>query len=233
MRVLQFSGGKDSIACLLLLKDQLADITVMWANSGDTFPETLRQMEKVREMCPNFIEVMGDQPEVIQTGGYPVDVLPMRNHKEIARLSGQNRVKLQGFLECCFNSFLLPMHNAAIDAGATEIIRGQKLCDGQKSPVRSGDVIDGIKYSFPIENWTDAQVMEFVKDSGLLTENYSIANTSLDCMHCTAYLAENKWKLTYLEARHPEVAVEVRSRLGVIRGEIARDAELLNEILGS
>ena len=73
MRILEFSGGKDSIACLMLLKDELHDITVLWADSGDAFPETVEQMEKVREMCPNFQIAKGNQPELIKENGYPAD----------------------------------------------------------------------------------------------------------------------------------------------------------------
>jgi len=166
MKILEFSGGKDSLAVLLLLRDQLHDITVLWADSGDSFPETIEQMELVKSICPNFITVKGNQPGVIERGGYPVDVLPMRNHTYIANMTQQDRPKLQGFFECCTNSFLIPMHAKALELGATMIIRGQKLADAQKSPVRNGDVIDGIEYWFPIEDWSDEQVMEFVEYYG-------------------------------------------------------------------
>lgn len=225
MRVLEFSGGKDSVACLMLLKDELKDITVLWANSGDCFPETIEQMQKVRAICPNFIEVKGNQPAVIAEKGYPVDVLPVRNYAPVQELAQMKRVKLQGFLECCFNSFLLPMHNVAKALGATEIIRGQKLADHHKSPLKDGDVVDGVAYRFPLQDWTDEEVMEFVKGSELLPKHYEEARTSLDCMHCTAYLAENQWKLRYLEKNHPKQGAEVRRRLKIIRDEVMLDME--------
>lgn len=223
MKVLQFSGGKDSLACLLYLQDQLNEITVLWADSGDVFPETRAQMEAVRGICPNFVIVEGCQPQVINEHGYPVDVLPVRNHKEVQYLSQQDRPKLQGFLDCCRRSFLEPMHRKSIELGATIIIRGQKLCDPHKSPIRNGDVIDGIAYWFPIETWTDDDVINYVKESSLFPAHYAEAGTSLDCMHCTAYLSENQWKLPYLKRFHPTQAKEVERRLNVIRHEIERD----------
>lgn len=223
MRILEFSGGKDSIACLMLLKNEISEITVLWANSGDCFPETLEQMKKVKAICPNFIEVKGNQPKVIEEYGYPVDVLPVRNYAPIQELAQQERVKLQSFLECCYRSFLEPMHKKAIDLGATEVIRGQKLADHHKSPLKDGDVVAGITYRFPLQDWTDEQVLEFVKDSELLPAHYSEARTSLDCMSCTAYLAENQWKLPYLEKHHPDSGAEVRKRLGIIKAEVMRD----------
>ena len=38
---LELSGGKDSVACLYLLRHQLHKITVYWLNTGDAYPETL------------------------------------------------------------------------------------------------------------------------------------------------------------------------------------------------
>ena len=208
MKILQFSGGKDSLAVLLLLKDQLPEITVIWANSGDCFPETLEQMERVKAICPNFIEVKGNQPKVISDFGYPVDVLPARNYLPIMKIVQADRIKLQGFFECCYKSHMQPMYEKTLELGATMIIRGQKNADKQKSPVRSGDIIDGVEYWFPIQDWTDEQVMDFVKDSDLLSPHYKDANTSMDCMHCTAYLEENQWKLPYLEKHHSENNLE-------------------------
>lgn len=231
MKVLQFSGGKDSLACLLFLKDQLSEITVLWANSGDAFPETLRQMEAVKAICPNFIEVECDQPSVIDEFGYPVDVLPVRNHAQVQYLAQQDRPKLQSFMECCARSFLKPMHDKTLALGATTIIRGQKKCDPHKSPVKNGDVIDGITYWFPIEDWSDEEVMAYISESSLLPQHYSVANTSLDCMHCTAYLAENQWKLNYLEKHYPETASEVRERLLFIGHEVSRDMASLYGVL--
>jgi len=231
MRVLQFSGGKDSLATLLLLKDQLHEITVLWADSGDSFLETYAQMEKVKAFCPNFEVVKGDQPKVIADRGYPSDVLPVRNHKVIQGLISIERVKLQGFLECCLSSFLMPMERRSKDLGATEIIRGVKKCDVIKGPTRDGDVIDGVLYRNPIWDWTEDQVMDFIKDSELRSPHYDLAHTSMDCMHCTAYLNDNHWKLPYLDKHYPDVGAEVRRRLKLIKLEVDNDMQHLNRIL--
>lgn len=221
--VLQFSGGKDSLACLMLLKNELHRIIVLWTNTGAAFPETIEQMRKVKEMCPNFIEVSGAQPSHIEANGYPVDVLPIRNHVEVQYVAQQTKVPLQAFIGCCMANMMMPMQNATIELGATLIIRGQKLSDHHKSPVKSGDVINGIEYWFPLEDWDDEKVMALVKDNPLLPDHYSDARTSLDCWSCTAYLAENQWKLPYMEKHHPDKAKEVKRRLIMIRNEITAE----------
>jgi 3'-phosphoadenosine 5'-phosphosulfate sulfotransferase (PAPS reductase)/FAD synthetase len=231
LKVLQFSGGKDSLACLLYLQDQLKDITVLWTDSGDSFPETLNQMEAVKAICPNFVTVKGNQPEVIEEYGYPADVLPVRCHAGVQHLAQQERPKMQAFLDCCNRSLMAPMHEATKALGATMIIRGQKQCDAHKSPINNGDVIDGVAYWFPLDGWTDEQVIDYVKESSLLPAHYEQARTSMDCMHCTAYLAENQWKLPYLKRHYPEQGAEVEKRLKIIRHEVDKDMAHLYGVL--
>jgi len=231
LKVLQFSGGKDSLACLLFLRDQLDDITVLWCDPGDSFPETLAQMEAVKSLCKNFVVVPGCQPQTIKLYGFPSDVLPVRNNVVTQEAAQQHRPKLQGFLDCCYRSMMEPMHRATLSLGATTIIRGQKSCDHHKSPVKNGDVIDGVTYWFPIEDWSDEQVMAYVSESSLLPAHYSEARTSMDCMHCTAYLAENQWKLPYLKKHYPEAGAEVEARLNIIRGEVEKDMAHLYGVL--
>lgn len=229
--VMQFSGGKDSIACLVLLRPYLDRITVVWTNTGAAFPETLAQMERVRAMCPNFVEVRGNQPAQVSSNGFPVDVLPIRNHPHVQFLAGQSRPPMQSFLDCCMANMMAPMHEATLAMGATLIIRGQKQSDDHKSPVKSGDVINGVEYWFPIEAWNDDDVMALVGGNDLLPAHYADARTSLDCWSCTAYLADNQWKLPYLTKHHPEKAQEVRRRLILIRDETRQDVRHLDNIL--
>lgn len=223
--VLQFSGGKDSIACLMLLKEHLHRITVLWMNPGDTLPEHLEQMERVRAMCPNFVEVRSDVARSHAENGYPVDLLPVRNDRQVQFLSQQKRLPLQSFMACCMNNLMQPMHEATVRAGATLIIRGQKAADGHKSPVKSGDVLQGVEFWFPIEGWDDEQVLGFIEVSDLLPEHYERGHTSLECWSCTAYLAGHAWKQHYLQKHHPEKAAEVTRRIHLIKAEIMADLQ--------
>jgi phosphoadenosine phosphosulfate reductase len=42
---LQFSGGKDSLACLHLYREQWPDLLVMWLNTGAVYPEMMDYMD--------------------------------------------------------------------------------------------------------------------------------------------------------------------------------------------
>lgn len=223
--VLQFSGGKDSIACLELFRPYWDRITVLWLNTGDPLPELLEQIEKVKTAVPKFVEVTTDSRSYAEHYGHPVDVLPIRNHWEAQHLAGLQRMRLQSFLACCADNIMLPMHRKTAELGATLIIRGQKLSDAHKSPVRSGDIIDGVEYYFPLEGWTDAQVFETIRGSDFLPPNYTEGNPSLECWHCTAYAQDHKARRAYLERFHPEKAAEVKRRVILIKQEIMADLQ--------
>lgn len=229
--VLQLSGGKDSLACLLLLKEELHRITVVWVNTGAAFPETLAQMAQIQKMCPRFMEVRSNQPEQIEENGYPVDVLPVKCHPRVQEMTSVRRVKMQDFMQCCVNNVMLPMQKACRSIGATLIIRGQKDADVLKGGLRSGDVEDGVEYWYPIQDWTDEQVLDMVTKHDMLPAHYNEgANTSMDCWSCSAYLEDNEWKLPYLEKHYPDKATEMKRRFKVIRGEIEHDLIWLKRI---
>lgn len=223
LALLQFSGGKDSLACLEMCKPYLDKIIVCWVNTGDAFPETIALMEKVRRDVPWFWEVNSNQPRQIETHGWPVDVLPVEYTAYGRTVTGDERPIMQGYPMCCGANLWAPLQIALKQSGATLLIRGTKASDGRKHPVRSGDVVEGVEYLFPVWEWSDAEVSSFLAEK--LPPHYATLNTSLDCRHCTAYLGENQSKLAYMREHHPELACEVSRRLQIItdavRSELA------------
>lgn len=229
---LQFSGGKDSLACLWLLEPFWPHLTVVWGNTGDAFPETLELMSQVRAMVPRFREVRSDQRAQIARYGYPVDVLPVRNHPDVMRLIHPHpRPKLQSCVACCNENLWQPVMAAMRDMGATLIIRGQRKAEVQRTPLRSGDVHEGVEFLFPIEEWSGEEVRAYLADKPIgLPENYEVMDTGLDCMLCTGHLFENIGKRVYMAKRHPEAFAEVSRRLDVIALEVERDMSFLHQV---
>lgn len=228
---LQFSGGKDSLACLHLLRAYWDKITVVWVNTGDAFPETLAQMEEVARLVPHFLEIRSDQPRQIAEKGWPVDVLPIRA-TVLGKSYEPNELPLmQPYAMCCAENIWLPLHAAMKAYGATLLIRGTRLQDVKKSHVRSGAAHDGIEHWFPIEDWTADQVRGWLDENGVaLPANYAVMDTSLDCQHCTAYLYENGGKFAYMKARHPSLHAEIMNRTVAIEAAAREELAIVERI---
>jgi 3'-phosphoadenosine 5'-phosphosulfate sulfotransferase (PAPS reductase)/FAD synthetase len=228
--VLQFSGGKDSLACLHLLKARWNKMTVVWVNPGAPFPETVALMDEIKSMVPHFLEVRSEQS--IEQQGYPVDLLPIDKTDVGQRLEGLSPYRFQSRLACCAFSLWIPTAKAMKELGATTIIRGQKLSDRRKGPLRHGAVVEGITYEFPLEGWTDDDVLRYLAEKKVaLPANYAYMATGLDCWNCTAYLDENAGRLRYMRERHPEKHAAVHDVLEHLSRAASRHSLHLEQIL--
>lgn len=234
--VIQFSGGKDSLAVLELCKPWWHKVTVLFANSGNEFPETLEVIESIKRLPIKLVEVKPDldQPESVETYGYPSDVIPLRNTHEYEWLSGRSKtgVAVQHPMSCCARILYEPMHKKVIELGATLVIRGQRLDEDMTSPVMSGDVIDGIEYFFPVEDWSEADVFAYLNEQGVtIPAHYGCVKHSLDCMTCTAFLDRSKDKIAYMKQFHQEAYAVVSKRLKDIKASIDNEyAHLIDAV---
>jgi phosphoadenosine phosphosulfate reductase len=209
---LAFSGGKDSLACLLLHKEQLKNITVLWVNTGKTYPETLKLVEYAKSIAPNFIEVIVDREGQNNHCGIPADVVPINWTLAGQQINGKKSVTLQSYLQCCFDNISTPLMNAAKHYGITHLIRGQRNDEEFKAPSRNGDVVDGITYFHPLENWTKEEVLDFIARHMELPKHFNLGHTSLDCFDCTAYQKDTKDVSLYREKNHPELHKQFLAR---------------------
>lgn len=209
---LAFSGGKDSLACLLLHKQQLQNITVFWVNTGKAYPETMRLVEYAKAVSPNFVEIETNQQFQNKQNGLPADVVPVNWTVFGQSQTCEKPVKVPPYLQCCFENIAAPLHNAAKEHGITHLIRGQRLDESHKSTSRSGDVIDGIAHLHPIENWTTKEVLDYISGFTELPEHFNLGHTSLDCFDCTAYQKETKDVSSYRELNHPELHKQYLAR---------------------
>jgi len=224
---LQFSGGRDSIACLYLMKPWWDQMTVYWCDMGAAYPETVSLMAKVREMVPHFAVIQGFQPQVIEAFGIPSDIVPVSATSIHAR-DGGGSVLIQDRYSCCARSLMLPMHQRMLDDGVTLIIRGQKNADRLKSPIRSGDVQDGIEFLFPVEDWTSRQVMAYLREQDApLPRFYEMLNTMPDCMNCSAYWEDGAAK--YLKRYHHTQYLQNQTRLDIINKAVGEHIAAFNK----
>lgn len=208
---LAFSGGKDSWACLYLNAHRLHDITVIWVNTGKNFPEALAMIDKARAMCPNFIEVRTDREGQNECQGLPSDVVPIDHTTLGMVMTGRKAVKVQSYLDCCNANISQPLMAKCTELGITELIRGQRLDEGHKSPARDGDVFFGIVFRQPIEHWTAAQVLAYIGARMEVPEHFKLSHSSLDCYDCTAYARDTADRVIWAR-KHPGLSAAYETR---------------------
>lgn len=229
--VLQFSGGKDSLACLYLLRPHWNRLTVAWVNTGAAFPETEALMKRIGSMV-NLRVIHSDQPAQTAAFGYPVEILPITRSHFGKEIDGHNLPPMQPYAHCCHQNLWKPMMDFMHDIGATLLIRGTKLSDRRKATIRSGATVLGVRHWYPLEHWTDEEVFAYLREIGEIPAHYAETMTSLDCWDCTAYLHENVGKMRYMRERHPEKYRIVKSRLmeirEAVRSELSRIEGAIN-----
>ena len=224
--VLMFSGGKDSVACLYLLKPFLDKITVLWVNPGDMFEENLAIIGQCKAMVPNFLEVKSDAVGFRKEYGDPVDILVV-NHTHLGEISeGEKPLKVISGYDCCSVNYWKPAVDAISALGATLIIRGQRNDERATSPVRSGGIVDGVEYLFPLENWSQADVLKYLIEVGFeVPEFFHFSESSMDCKTCTAFLHDFTDRSEYMAKKHPELHACNKTKLQNIIANI--EAELI------
>lgn len=227
-KALSFSGGKDSLACLFLLESMWDDLVVVWCNTGNAHPSTIAMMERIRMMVPHFHEVLSDQPSFIAECGYPTEILPTNRTPFGQQLDSRKGRKFIDWQTCCSTNIWIPLHHAMTELGVTTVFRGQKRADMIRSPIKNGHVENGVAYVFPLEDWTDQMVFDYLGDR--VPEHYLRGEkTSRDCVNCTAYLHENKERIAALP---PSDRAEVIEVLRDLRECIQESVNYIDGIVG-
>lgn len=219
---LQFSGGRDSLAMLLLLRSWWPRLTVYYTNSGDAYPETLALVERMRAAVPHFVEIEGRQPQTAERYGWASDVLHAGAGWQFG--PGGTRTEHLPLIDrhfCCYHSIMAPMHERMQRDGITLLLRGQRDDDEPKSPVRHGETVGGMTIAYPIADWSAERVEAYIRGKGLDVPPYYAegATSAPDCMHCTAWLEHGA--LRYLRRHHPGTAAVVSDRLHHIKLAVA------------
>lgn len=213
---LQFSGGKDSIATLEMMRPYWDRLTVYWLNTGDPFPEVVEVIDKVKAIVPRFIEIDGKRDDVIARYGMPSDVIPYSSTASSHQMGVGETPMLQDRFFCCSRVVMQPMHERMIQDGITLIIRGQRVDETFKGPARSGDVIDGIEFLYPIEDWSAEQVFSFIESTGWEIPRYYTEGMphSGDCLVCTAWVGDGRG--AYLKKHYPDRFEEYRQKISIV-----------------
>lgn len=220
---LMFSGGKDSLACVYLLRDYLHRITLFHNDTGDLLPETRAVVEHVKTFAPNFIHVLGDVGTWISRNGLPTDLLPHSAHAIGQQMS--EGPKLSSRYDCCHANLMWPVYKAAIDRGVTLIIRGTKSSDMRRLPVRDGEISEGVEFFYPLQDWSTEQVFTYLRSvDAPVSRIYDYIDNGPECARCSAWWGEGRG--AYLRKFHPDLWRGYGERLRVVTA--ALDTPLAN-----
>lgn len=216
---LSFSGGKDSLALVYLLRSELHRITLYHLDTGDLLPEQREIVDHVRAFAPNFVHIQGDVAKWIKRNGLPTDLVPHGMHS-VGQAMGEASVKLVHRYDCCYANLMLPLYERIVAGGNTLLVRGTKLVDMKKLPVDDGPIADGLTAWYPLREWSNAQVFGYLNAVGApISRVYDHVTNSPECARCSAWWGEGR--AAYLKRYHPRLWREYKDRLNLVMSEVA------------
>ncbi len=226
---LQFSGGKDSLACLYLLREQLHNVRVYWVNTGDGCSETLSVIDQVREWIPHFTEIRTDVRKWRDTYGNPTDLVPA-SCTELGMAYGMGSQRLSGRFDCCYANLMYPLHEQMVEDRVDAVIRGTKLADTGRVPFEGASPF--YEVILPLRDWSHEQVFDFLEREGApvntVYEHFK-GISAPECMGCTAWWDDGKAE--YFAAKHPERLEPYRIALTTVREALRQHLDHLDSEL--
>lgn len=214
---LSFSGGKDSLAVVYLLRNHLDRVTVYHLDTGDLLPEQMEVVRHVERMAPNFVRVETHVNDWIAHHGLPTDLLPHSAHV-VGMAMGEGR-KLVSRYDCCYANLMLPLWQQVVNDGNTLMIRGTKRADMARLPAESGETHNGVELFYPLLGWSNEQVFAYLDEVGApISRVYQHVTNSPECARCPAWWGEKR--AAYLRQFHPSLFADYALRLRVVSAEI-------------
>lgn len=228
--VLEFSGGKDSLCVLHHARPWADRITVMFVDMGDMFDFVRPFVEKVCALWDFKLEVIESSPpsNVLPSDITPIWSTPLGNW--LLPPADQSPVQIISAFDCCNTTLWQPLQQTVEASGTSLVLRGSKSTDAHLS-VPSGTTFEGVEYLYPIDAWTDTEVMFYLQDHGLeLPKQYGLGvNHSLDCAHCTAWLSTEAevQRIQFTREHYPEIFAELQRRMELVLDETHRRSAAL------
>lgn len=236
--VLQFSGGKDSLAALYLARPWLDEIEVHFGDTGAVFPHIVEFVKRTCESLGANLKIV--RPEVgIETyhkeHGLPSDIVPSWATSFMAEtMEEKPAVKVQGALVCCSKMLWEPMNAALLESGATLCIRGVKGGDERLGVREERFVNGGIEYMSLVWSWTDGEVLSYLSREGAeIPPQYPEVDDGMDCWLCTGHLRTHYAvsRMKYVSKNYPDLMPELSRRAKALQDVLHSEADKVDEVL--
>ncbi len=228
---LQFSGGKDSLAVVYLMRPFWDRLTLYHVDTGDLLPEVLEVIKDTEKKVPNFIRIDTDSNEWRERVGYPSDLVPTSGTSSGVMIGLSDRRIVDRF-DCCISNIMGPMHARMVVDGITLVIRGAKRADFRRMPAENGPTGLGYDLLLPLLEWSHDDVFAYLRSVGApICRVYENKVNAPECATCTGWW--NEGRAAYLGKYHPELFKEYKRKLTLVMAEITPALrELQTEIGG-
>lgn len=217
MKALAFSGGKDSMACLHLLRDELD--CAIYVDTGFTYPETRAMVEYARDLIP-LHTVYSNRAGQNAAWGIPSDLVPIDWTVAGQAITGEKPARIQSWMQCCWENLSWPLLAKAKALGVTHLYYGQRNQESYKTIRRNGDTVDGMLRLHPIEDWTSEQVLAFLAQHMEVPAHYSLTRSSLDCYDCPAFARVSQDLVAWTHSHYPTFYDAYKQRKDVVDATI-------------
>ncbi len=215
---LQFSGGKDSLALVHLLRPHWDRLTLYHVDTGDLLPEVREIVDSVEALVPAFVRIETDAADWHARFGLPSDLVPTTCTPAGLAIGLGGRRIVDRF-DCCASNIMAPMHARMVADGISLVIRGTKRADLPKLPAENGPTGMGYDLWLPLLDWSDEEVFAYLREAGApICRVYENGVQSPECATCPAWWSEGR--ADYLGKYHPGLVAAYQAKLQVVADEV-------------
>lgn len=216
---LQFSGGKDSLALVHLLRPHWDRLTLYHVDTGDLLPEVREIVDGVEAVVPSFVRIDTRAADWQARFGLPSDLVPTTCTPAGLAIGIGSRRLVDRF-DCCASNIMAPMHARMVADGMALVIRGTKRTDLPRLPAENGPTGMGYDLWLPLLEWSDADVFAYLREAGApICRVYENAVQSPECATCPAWWSEGR--ASYLAKYHPDLSAAYKDKLQIVATEVA------------
>lgn len=215
---LQFSGGKDSLAVVYLLRPHWERLTVYHVDTGDLLPEVCEIVDRVEAMVPDFRRIATDAKGWTAHFGFPSDLVPTTS-TPTGIVIGASKLPIVDRFTCCAANLMVPLHRRMVEDGVSLVIRGTKRADLARLPAESGDTSPGYELWLPLQEWSHGQVFDYLRRVGApICRVYEHKVNAPECATCPAWWSEGR--AAYLRKHHPDLHDVYRAKISAVAAEV-------------
>ncbi len=226
---MHFSGGKDSLACVHLMRANWDKITLYHVDTGDLLPEIREIVDAVANMVPRFVRIHTDSAQWMRDIGLPSDLVPTTSTRAGLAI-GASEQRIVDRFDCCASNIMAPLHEKMLQDGITLVVRGTKRADLVRLPAEGGPTGMGYDLWLPLLDWSHDDVFAYLREVGApICRVYEHKVNAPECATCPAWWTEGR--AAYLKQHHPSLYATYRAKLERVSRETTPHWRALQEEL--